>query len=129
MKNDHLQFRCDLQSLVVKNNSTPFTQKYHMLEGITLPIAHGEGNYFCDETTLEQLQKNHQIVFTYQGVNPNGSIEDIAGICNDRGNVLGLMPHPERAMYKWMGSDDGYRFFTSIYEYWEEKHRVFSTSS
>ena len=82
-------------------------------EIIYLPVAHGEGNYFCDEETLQELKKNNQIAFTYND-NINGSVENIAGITNKAGNVLGMMPHPERAVEDLLGSEDGKRFFASI---------------
>ncbi|SDX09252.1 phosphoribosylformylglycinamidine synthase [Marininema mesophilum] len=119
--NDHLKFRCDIQPLTVVNNSLAFTQDYRRDEGIQLPIAHGEGNFYCDEVTLKELEQNGQIVFRYVGSNPNGSVEDIAGVSNREGNVLGLMPHPERAIVEWMGSQDGAKMFTSMLRYWEEK--------
>ena len=81
---------------------------------IQLPVAHGEGNYFCDEETLRELKENNQIVFTYEEENINGSVERIAGITNQAGNVLGMMPHPERAMEQLLGSEDGKRFFQSM---------------
>ena len=84
--------------LKVENNQTMFSSTYEIDEVITIPIAHGEGNYYCDEETLAKLKANNQIVFTYNGSNPNGSLEDIAGIINEKGNVLGMMPHPERAV-------------------------------
>ena len=80
---------------------------------IQIPVAHGEGNYYCDEETLAKLKANNQIVFTYEE-DINGSVENIAGICNEKGNVLGMMPHPERAMEELLGSADGKRFFASI---------------
>ncbi|SFS75301.1 phosphoribosylformylglycinamidine synthase subunit PurQ [Marininema halotolerans] len=119
--NDHLKFRCDIQPLTVVNNSLPFTQDYQMNETIRLPIAHGQGNFYCDEATHYELTQKGQIVFRYQGDNPNGSVDDIAGVCNQAGNVLGLMPHPERAIVEWMGSQDGGKMFTSMLRYWEEK--------
>lgn len=124
LKNKTLKFRCKLVNLRVDNNETPFTRDYAAGEVIQIPIAHGEGNYFCDEQTLAQLQQNGQIVFRYAGENPNGSIDDIAGIINERGNVLGMMPHPERAVHEWMSSADGRRMFTSILTSWREKNRV-----
>jgi phosphoribosylformylglycinamidine synthase I len=123
-RNDHLQFRCSIQSLRVENNRLPFTLDYRAGEDIRFPIAHGEGNYYCDEETLSRLEANGQIVFRYTGENPNGSVADIAGICNEQGNVLGLMPHPERAVLDWMGSEDGRRLFTSMLRYWEGKSDV-----
>jgi phosphoribosylformylglycinamidine synthase I len=121
-RNQRLKFRCDTISLKVENNQTPFTLDYKEGENIRIPIAHGDGNYYCDEQTLNQLEKNNQIVFRYEGKNPNGSIAEIAGVINERGNVLGLMPHPERAVHKWLGTDDGKRMFTSILSYWRNQH-------
>lgn len=120
MRNAHLKYRCDITTLRVENADTPFTLNYEQGELIEIPIAHGEGNYYCDEATLEELKKNKQIIFTYSGTNPNGSIFDIAGISNREGNVLGMMPHPERAIFDWMGSKDGVRVFTSMLQYWKE---------
>lgn len=119
-KNDHLQFRCDIATLIVENNQNPFTGHYQVGERIRIPIAHAQGNYYCDEQTLAELKKNNQIVFRYVDENPNGSVEGIAGICNKRGNVLGMMPHPERAIVDWMGTSDGVKLFTSMLRYWEE---------
>ncbi|MED1794575.1 phosphoribosylformylglycinamidine synthase subunit PurQ [Brevibacillus nitrificans] len=124
LRNRSLKFRCTLAGLRVENNDTPFTRDYAAGEEIKIPIAHGEGNYYCDEETLAKLKANGQIVFRYHGENPNGSLEDIAGICNERGNVLGMMPHPERAVHTWMTSDDGRRMFTSILKTWREKSSV-----
>ncbi|MED4226580.1 phosphoribosylformylglycinamidine synthase subunit PurQ [Neobacillus cucumis] len=121
-RNQRLKFRCDTIRLKVENNQTPFTLDYQVEENICIPIAHGDGNYYCDEQTLHQLEKNNQIVFRYEGKNPNGSIAEIAGVINERGNVLGLMPHPERAVHKWLGTDDGKRMFTSILSYWRKQH-------
>ncbi|NGQ97028.1 phosphoribosylformylglycinamidine synthase subunit PurQ [Brevibacillus sp. SYP-B805] len=124
LRNKTLKYRCKLSRLRVVNNETPFTRDYAAGEVIDIPIAHGEGNYYCDEATLAKLKANNQIVFRYEGENPNGSIDDIAGICNERGNVLGMMPHPERAVHTWMTSDDGKRVFTSILHTWREKNGV-----
>ncbi|MBA4495488.1 phosphoribosylformylglycinamidine synthase subunit PurQ [Paenactinomyces guangxiensis] len=120
MRNDHLKFRCDLQTLRVENTNTPFTKEYQPGELIRIPIAHVEGNYYCDPSTLAELERNNQIIFRYEGSNPNGSVDNIAGICNRHGNVLGMMPHPERAIFDWMGSADGTRLFTSMLQYWKE---------
>lgn len=114
LRNDSLHFVCKTVQLKVVNNQTDFTSEYQKDEIIQLPIAHGEGNYCCDEATLAQLKLNNQIVFTYADENPNGSVENIAGIINEKGNVLGMMPHPERAVESLLGSDDGLRFFQSI---------------
>ncbi|WP_066026280.1 phosphoribosylformylglycinamidine synthase subunit PurQ [Enterococcus mundtii] len=112
-RNDSLRFICKSASLKV-NNQTSFTSEYDKNEVIQLPVAHGEGNYFCDEETLQELIDNNQIVFTYEGENINGSVANIAGITNKAGNVLGMMPHPERAMEALLGSEDGKRFFVSL---------------
>lgn len=112
-RNDSLRFICKSASLKV-NNQTSFTSEYDKNEVIQLPVAHGEGNYFCDEETLKELIDNNQIVFTYEGENLNGSVANIAGITNKAGNVLGMMPHPERAMEALLGSEDGKRFFASL---------------
>ena len=114
LNNTSLKFICGMQPLKVQNNQTMFTNEYEQDEIITLPIAHGEGNYYCDEETLKELKKNNQIIFTYDQTNPNGSVEDIAGITNKEGNVIGLMPHPERAMEELLGSSDGKKLFQSI---------------
>lgn len=124
LRNRSLKFRCTLSKLRVTNSRTAFTHDYGQNEVIEIPIAHGEGNYYCDEETLKRLQENGQIVFRYEGENPNGSIDDIAGIINERGNVLGMMPHPERAVHDWMSSDDGKRIFTSILKTWRERNGV-----
>ena len=97
-RNDSLKFVCRQQPLRVVNNKTMFTNRYQEGESITLPIAHGEGSYYCDEETLRSLREHHQIVFEYAGDNPNGSVANIAGVINRQGNVLGMMPHPERAV-------------------------------
>lgn len=111
-KNESLRFICKTVPLKV-NNQTAFTSEYETDEIIQLPVAHGEGNYFCDEQTLQELKANNQIVFTY-AENINGSVANIAGITNKAGNVLGMMPHPERAMEALLGSEDGKRFFASM---------------
>lgn len=121
LRNQQLSFICREQNVVVKNNQTIFTDGYHEGEIIQLPIAHGEGNYYCDETTLHSLQENKQIVFTYQD-NPNGSVANIAGIVNQQGNVLGMMPHPERAVEQIIGSKDGLRLLKSLVHNWRESY-------
>ncbi|MGX6979535.1 phosphoribosylformylglycinamidine synthase subunit PurQ [Vagococcus elongatus] len=113
LKNSSLQFICRPVPLKVVNNDTKFTSEYEKDEVIHLPIAHGEGNYYCDDETLAELKANNQIVFTYEE-EVNGSLENIAGIVNKQGNVLGMMPHPERAVEKLLGSEDGKKFFQSM---------------
>ena len=113
-RNDHLEFRCDWINLRVESTRTPWTQG---LEGrvLRMPIAHGEGNYYVDAGTRERLASNGQIIFRYcddrgdltTAANPNGSLDGIAGVCDERGNVLGLMPHPERCSEPLIGGTDG----------------------
>ncbi|TFE01301.1 phosphoribosylformylglycinamidine synthase subunit PurQ [Jeotgalibacillus sp. R-1-5s-1] len=124
LRNQGLKFICRPVELEVVNNETMFTKAYQPNERITVPVAHGEGNYFCDEKTLQQLETNGQIVFRYAGENPNGSLSDIAGITNERGNVLGMMPHPERAVDELLGSADGLKLFQSIVKHWRDSHVV-----
>lgn len=111
--NRQMQFICEPEPLRVENNRTMFTSAFQDQQSITLPIAHGEGNYYCDDATLAKLRENHQIAFTYQN-NPNGSVSDIAGITNEAGNVLGMMPHPERAVEDIQGGTDGLLVFKSL---------------
>lgn len=122
LRNRDLKFMCRTVQLKVENNNTLFTNHYEAGQVIDVPIAHGEGNYYCDEETLAKLKANNQIVFTYSGDNPNGSLEDIAGIVNEQGNVLGMMPHPERAVDALVGGADGLALFKSIVKQWRENH-------
>lgn len=121
LRNTGMKFVCHDSVLQVENNNTPFTSEYELGEEIIIPIAHGEGNYYCDEETLEKLKANNQIVFTYKN-NPNGSLNNIAGVSNERGNVVGMMPHPERAVNEVLGTTDGKRMFTSILNSWRDQH-------
>ncbi|WP_158734624.1 phosphoribosylformylglycinamidine synthase subunit PurQ [Alteribacillus sp. YIM 98480] len=120
-RNKNLKFICRPVELKVDNNETGFTKSYEKGESITVPVAHGDGNYYCDNKTLQQLKENNQIVFTYQD-DINGSVEGIAGIVNEKGNVLGMMPHPERATTSLLGSSDGLKLFQSILNHWRESH-------
>lgn len=122
-RNESLKFICRPVQLKVENNATLFTNDYEAGEVISIPVAHGEGNYYCDEATLKQMQDNNQIIFTYVD-NPNGSLENIAGIINERGNVLGMMPHPERAVDELLGGADGLKLFKSIVKQWRESYVV-----
>lgn len=122
LRNKNLKFMCRTVQLKVENNNTLFTNQYEAGEVINIPIAHGEGNYYCDEETLATLKANNQIAFTYEGENPNGSLEDIAGITNAQGNVLGMMPHPERAANEIVGGADGLKLFKSIVKQWREQY-------
>ncbi|KPN79902.1 phosphoribosylformylglycinamidine synthase subunit PurQ [Apilactobacillus kunkeei] len=111
--NTSMEFISDWSKLRVQNNDTMFTDQYEESEVIDIPIAHGEGNYYCDDETLAQLKANDQIVFTYED-NPNGSCDNIAGVVNEQGNVLGMMPHPERAVESILGGTDGLKLFKSL---------------
>lgn len=121
LRNKNLKFMCRTAELTVQNADTMFTNSYKQGDVLKVPIAHGEGNYTCDAQTLASLKANNQIVFTYND-NPNGSVEDIAGIINERGNVLGMMPHPERAVHELIGGTDGLALFKSIVKQWRESH-------
>ena len=124
-RNQNLHFICDRSSLRVENNNLPWTKAYNSQQIITIPIAHGEGRYYADQTTLKELEDNQQILFRYcnkQGEitkesNPNGSLKNIAGIVNKQGNVLGMMPHPERASDPLLKATDGRGLFTSIIDF------------
>ena len=122
MRNDHLQFRCQWSRLRVENSDTSFTRLAHTGDVLQVPISHGEGNYHADESLLDELESNGQVVLRYCAgdgeitphANPNGSANNIAGIVNSRGNVLGMMPHPERCCEELMGGVDGAVIFKSI---------------
>jgi len=130
LRNDILEFRCRTVGLRVERADTPFTNRYTAGEIIGMPIAHGEGRYYADDATLDRLEANGQVVLRYaplpdeggrrqvtdegEGYNPNGSSRDIAGIVNERGNVCGLMPHPERCCDALVGGTDGRRLFESV---------------
>ena len=122
LRNDHLEFRCEWTHLRVENADTPFTRACAVGDALGMPVSHGEGRYFADPKDLRDLELNSQVVFRYanaDGVptaeaNPNGSFNNIAGIINKRGNVLGMMPHPERASSDLLGGTDGLRIFQSI---------------
>ena len=111
--NTSLEFICGPEPLKVVNNKTAFSNQYTENQAITLPIAHGEGNYYADADTLAEIEANHQVVFRYAD-NPNGSLNDIAGLTNKAGNVLGMMPHPERAVEVLLGGTDGLGVFESL---------------
>jgi phosphoribosylformylglycinamidine synthase I len=113
MSNKSLKFICNNQQLKVESNDNVFTKKYKQGEQVTFPIAHHDGNYFADGDTLKTLQDNGQVAFTYTS-NPNGAVNNIAGITNEKGNVLGMMPHPERAVSPELGGIDGKRFFKNL---------------
>ncbi len=123
VKNDHLHFICREQTLVVENNTTAWTTAYDAGQRITVPLKNQDGQYVADERTLDELEAEGRVVFRYEGWNPNGSRRNIAGITNERGNVVGLMPHPEHAVEPGFGPDsaqgarsgtDGLGFFASV---------------
>lgn len=122
LRNRDLKFICKDVNLVVSNVNTPFTSYYAPGEVIKMPVAHMDGNYFIDEDGLAELIENEQIVFRYsnsngeilEDYNPNGSIDNIAGIINKKGNVLGMMPHPERCAEEILGNTDGFHLFNSV---------------
>ncbi len=114
-RNNHLHFICRDQKLRVENNRTAWTNAYEAGQEIVIPLKNGEGGYVCDAETLKRLEGEGRVVARYLDVNPNGSLNDIAGICNEAGNVVGLMPHPEHAVEPLTGpTTDGLGFFTSI---------------
>ncbi|HSP20910.1 MAG TPA: phosphoribosylformylglycinamidine synthase subunit PurQ [Planococcus sp. (in: firmicutes)] len=121
LRNKNLKFMCHTVGLKVENANTMFTNQYTQGQEIRIPIAHGEGNYYCDDETYEKLKANDQIVFTYED-DFNGSRNNIAGIINEQGNVLGMMPHPERAVSDLIGGSDGLGLFRSIVKQWRESH-------
>ena len=122
LPNDVLEFRCTTTYLKVQNSNSIFTNECNKNDILNIPISHGEGNYFANEDTIKDLEKNKRILFKYSSVsgnitksaNPNGSTNNIAGIINKKGNILGMMPHPERSCEKSLGSEDGNLIFKSI---------------
>lgn len=112
-RNSGLLFISKNQRLIVKNTNNKFLQDYQNNQEIILPIAHADGSYFADQKTLDSLEENHQILLTYKD-NPNGSLRDIAGICNKEKNVFGLMPHPERAIESILGNDIGIHMLKAL---------------
>jgi phosphoribosylformylglycinamidine synthase len=114
MRNDHLKFNCKDTLLRVEATDSAFTSGYQKGQIINLPVAHAEGNYFADDATLKTLKENGQIALRYAEENPNGARDNIAGITNKAGNVLGLMPHPERHADAALGGVDGRTLFNSL---------------
>lgn len=122
LRNQNLSFICEEVYVRVENADTPFTHQCHPGQVLKIPIAHADGNYYTDPVTLSSLQANAQVVFRYcdeagkvsSSANPNGSIDNIAGIRNSTGNVLGLMPHPERCSERMLGNTDGLPIFQSM---------------
>jgi phosphoribosylformylglycinamidine synthase subunit PurQ / glutaminase len=122
LRNRDLKFICEHVHVKVVQNSSPYSSAYKSEQVLRIPVAHGDGNYFCDPETLAELEHENRILFRYceddgtvtEAANINGSLNNIAGICNEQGNVLGLMPHPERAAEDALGSHDGLALFTSM---------------
>lgn len=113
LRNSSLKYICKSVELKITNKDTIFTKAYKDMENATMTVGNGEGNYFADKETLARLHGENLIAFKYRNT-PNGSMDDIAGIINEKGNVLGLMPHPDRAFAKELGSDDGALIFKSL---------------
>lgn len=129
LRNTGLHFICKYVYIKTENKKTPFTNLCRKNQVLKIPIAHNEGNYYIDKEGLEELEENSQIVFRYcssegevsKKFNPNGAVSNIAGIINKKGNVLGMMPHPERSAEAILGSADGYLIFESIVRFCEKK--------
>ncbi|MBI2954568.1 MAG: phosphoribosylformylglycinamidine synthase subunit PurQ [Chloroflexi bacterium] len=132
LRNDALQFRCKWVDLRVENAATPFTSLCHSGQVLRMPIAHGDGRYFADPDTLRRIEENGQVLLRYcapdgrltEESNPNGSLNAIAGICNDRRNVFGLMPHPERCVEPALGGADGLYVLKSILDNFADPAKV-----
>lgn len=122
MRNKTLKFICRNVNVRIENNQTVFTKAYQKNQTLNVPIAHADGNYFADKDTVKRLEDNEQVIFRYsdqngkitEQANPNGSVNNIAAVINDRGNVLGAMPHPERACESILGGEDGKGIFEGI---------------
>ena len=125
MRNAHLEYRCQWTNLRTERTDTPFTTRCRPAQALRIPVSHGEGNYYADEATLNRLESNGQVLFRYcdddgqasEAANPNGSARNIAGILNEKGNVLGMMPHPERSCEPLLGSEDGNLIFLSLIDH------------
>ncbi len=129
LRNRSLQFICEDRFIRVENNLTQFTHQYSKHQVLRIPIAHAEGNYYADPETIEKLESENRVVFRYcdeQGnlteeSNPNGAMNHIAGIINEAGNVLGMMPHPERLSEIILGGNDGLALFESMLKTWRDR--------
>jgi len=127
LRNKNLKFLCQFVRIRVENEKSPFSQKTRKGQVLKIPIAHFDGNYFAPPETLQELKKNNQVVFRYcdsdgqlsEEANVNGSVESIAGLLNKEGNIMGMMPHPERASELLLGSEDGRDIFESVIDYFE----------
>ncbi len=124
LRNRDVKFRCEFLGVRVEQTDTPFTRRCQRGQVLQLPIAHGEGNYFASPETIAELERDRRVIFRYaagdgavnDASNPNGSVNNIAGICSERRNVVGLMPHPERACERAVGGADGLLLFQSVVE-------------
>ena len=122
MRNESLQFRCQDSLLLPENRTSPFTRELDPTRALRVPVSHGEGNYYADDATLDELEASGRVAFRYVNeagdptpeANPNGSLRNIAGIVNQAGNVLGMMPHPERACEALLGNEDGNAIWRSV---------------
>lgn len=129
LRNKNLKFLCDHTHLKIENDRTSFSSKGEKNQVLRIPIAHFEGNYYAPSETIQEIKKNNQIVFRYsdgqgritQEANVNGSCENIAGLINKKGNILGMMPHPERASESLLGSEDGRVIFESIIHHLKQR--------
>lgn len=124
MMNDSLRFVCRWTKVKVQNNETPFTSEFSKKQEFDIPVAHGEGRYMVDSKLLKDLRKNNQIVLQYSNDDPNGSVSLIAAVCNEDGNVMGMMPHPERAsepIISATGRNDAITIFKSLADYLKGK--------
>lgn len=125
MRNEHLQYRCEWVHLLTENATSAWTASCEPGQVLRIPISHGDGRYFADDATLDELERAGRVAFRYctsdgevtAEANPNGSARNIAGIVNERGNVLGMMPHPERAVEALMGGEDGLAIWRSVVEW------------
>ncbi len=128
-RNLHLQFRCVFTHVRIENRNTPYTCAGKKGDTLKIPVANGDGNYYADKHTLQEMEEQGQVVFRYTDqhgrinpeANPTGSTDNIAGVCSREGNILGMMPHPERASERLLGSEDGLVVFRSVLEYWKSK--------
>ena len=122
LRNRHLEYRCQWTNLRTERTDTPFTSRCRPGQALKIPVSHGEGNYYADSATIDRLESHGQVLFRYcdgageatEAANPNGSARNIAGIINESGNVLGMMPHPERSCESLLGSEDGNLIFLSL---------------
>ncbi|HEV2876992.1 MAG TPA: phosphoribosylformylglycinamidine synthase subunit PurQ, partial [Nitrososphaeraceae archaeon] len=123
--NSSLKFVCKWVGVKIINRDTPFTCNYRKGDSFNIPVAHGEGCYFAEADTIDMMKSKNQIVMVYSGENPNGSVEGIAGVCNEQGNVVGVMPHPERgseSILSPVGLTNSFGFFDSLRAFCSRGH-------